>query len=286
MRETTLAFGPDNGLIGSVSLPVTPPEAYSRIGVLLFNAGIVHRVGPHRINVYIARELAARGFPSIRFDLAGHGDSARLTGAYSYEAQAVIDLRAAMDALAAAANVTRFIIFGYCSGGYHGYTTALEDERVAGLVIYDAFRYPTIKTHLYHYLRRLQASQLLPRLMRVVRNAFTKPVDSKQTQTPELGRINFYPAKADVGAGLRRLIDRGVSVRMIYSGGYLRQYNYHSQFRDTFAAFGIADRVSATFLPESDHLATSLTAHNTLLRLIVTQTSEMAGRTKAPERPL
>lgn len=286
MRETTLAFGADNGLIGSVSLPATPPEAYSRIGVLLFNAGIVHRVGPHRINVYIARELAARGIPAIRFDLAGHGDSARLTGAYTFEAQAVIDLRAAMDALAAAANITRFIIFGYCSGAYHGYTTALEDERVAGLVMYDAYRYPTIKTHLYHYLNRLRAPRLLPRLMRTVRNTFAESAGNKQPQTPELGRINFYPAKADVGAGLRQLTDRGVGVRMIYSGGYLREYNYHSQFRDTFAAFGIADRVSATFLPDSDHLATSLTAHNTLLRLIVTQTSEMAGLTKAPERPL
>ena len=277
MNEKTITFGAENGLIGTVSLPVPPQEAGARIGVLLFNAGIVHRVGPHRINVYIARELAAREIPTIRFDLAGHGDSARLTGAHSFEAQAVIDVRAAMDALGAAANVTKFVIFGYCSGAYHGFATALEDERVAGLVMYDAYRYPTIKTHFYHYLNRLRERRLLPRVIGVLRGALARSAYNDQAQAPELGRINFYPAKTEVGAGLSKLLERGVRIRMIYSGGHLRHYNYQRQFHDTFAAFGIGKRIPATFLPGSDHVATSLTAHNALLQLIVTQTSEMAG---------
>ena len=277
MNERTFTFGADSGLLGTVSLPSTSQEAGSSVGVLLFNAGIVHRVGPHRINVYIARELAARGFPAIRFDLAGHGDSARLTGAHSFEAQAVIDVRAAMDALGAAANVTRFVIFGYCSGAYHGLAAALEDERVTGLVMYDAYRYPTIKTHLYHYLNRVREPRLLPRVIGVLRSAFARSAHNEQPVAPELGRINFYPAKADVGADLRALIERGVAISMIYSGGHLRHYNYHRQFGDTFAAFGIAERIPATFLPESDHVATSLSAHQALLRTIVTQTAEMAG---------
>ena len=278
MSEKTIPFGSDSGLIGTVSVPSTPPKAGSRVGVLLFNAGIVHRVGPHRINVYIARELAARGIPAIRFDLAGHGDSARLTGAHSFEAQAVIDVRAAMDALGATANVTKFVIFGYCSGAYHGFAAALEDERVAGLVMYDAYRYPTIKTHLYHYLDRLREPKLLPRVFGVLRGAIARSAGNEPPQAPELGRINFYPAKADVGAGLRKLLERGVCIRMIYSGGHLRHYNYHRQFRDTFAAFGVADRIPAAFLPESDHVATSLTAHQALLQSIVTQTLEIAGQ--------
>ena len=232
MKEATITFGAGNGLVGTLSLPSAQPGASPRAGVLLFNAGIVHRVGPHRINVTIARELAAQGIPALRFDLAGHGDSARPSGAYSFEAQAVIDLRSAMDALAAAAKVERFVIFGYCSGAYHAYAAALEDERIAGLLMYDAYRYPTLKTHINYYLDRLRAPGLGARLTGALRNALAPSARSEESeppQAPELGRINFYPAKEDVGAGLRRLVDRGLCIRMIYSGGDLRHYNYQNQ---------------------------------------------------------
>ena len=72
------------------------------------------------------------------------------------------------------------------------------------------------------------------------------------------------------------------SIRMIYSGGDLWHYNYQNQFRDTFAAFGIVDRIPASFLPASDHLATGSTAHGALLRTVVTQVAEMAGLVEVP----
>jgi hypothetical protein len=41
----------------------------------MFNMGANHRIGPRRINVKLARVLAARGVSSLRFDLGGVGDS-------------------------------------------------------------------------------------------------------------------------------------------------------------------------------------------------------------------
>ena len=277
MQEHSLTFGAGSQLVGTVALPEATGTA-SGLGFLLFNAGVVHRVGPHRINVRLARLLAARGIPSIRFDLAGHGDSARLTGQHSFEAQAVVDVRAAMDALGLAANIDRFAIFGLCSGAYHGFATALVDERVVGLVLFDAYRYPTLKTHVYHYLKVLREPHLAPRVRRLLRRAILglgRPfqrigTSGAKPRVSELGRINFVPSKADFAAGLKTLLDRGVKIVMVYSSGDIRHYNYEGQFRDTFAPFGIADRIPAAFWPDVSHGASALADQAKLMRLILT----------------
>jgi len=286
MSEQSIGFGAGDGLIGTVTLPEAP-TAVADIGFVLFNAGVIHRVGPHRINVRLARQLAARGIPSIRFDLMGHGDSARITGQHSFEAQAVIDVRAAMDALGWAAHVDRFAIFGLCSGAYHGYETALVDERVVGLLMFDAYRYPTYKTHLYHYLKGLRQKHLLRRVIGFLRRGVASvgrqaraPGGGSPAEpaAPELGRINFIPTKAEFAAGLKVLLGRGVKIAMIYSGGEIRNYNYPNQFRDTFAPLGIGDRIPAVFLPDIDHQASTLTDQAELMRLILAWSGDLLAQ--------
>ncbi len=258
MKESSLAFGWNSGLIGTITLPEV---VAGDIGVILLNAGTIHRVGPHRINVRLARRLAERGIASIRFDLAGHGDSARLTGDHSFQEQAVVDIRAAMDALAAVAGTERMAIFGICSGAYHGYAAALRDERVAGLLMFDAYRYPNIKTHIIHYAKALHEPQLVPRVAGALGRGATSLVSWARTavgrSTPasatRAGEANSIPTRAEFAAGLTRLLDRGVNVYMLYSGDAPEEYNYANQFHDTVAPFGIGDRVEAEFLPQADH---------------------------------
>ncbi len=259
MKEHSLAFGPNEGLVGTIALP---DSGLAETGFVLLNAGIIHRVGPHRINVRVARYLAARGIASIRIDLAGHGDSARLTGENTFEAQAMADIRAAMDALGAAAGISRFAIFGICSGAYHGYATALSDERVAGLLMFDAYRFPTLKTHLIYYARALGEPQLASRVVNFLKRGVgagrswvrSSAVGAPSAQAvPRLGVVNFIPTRAEFAAGLSRLLDRGVHIRLLYSGDALVEYNYADQFRDTMAPFGIGDRIRAEFLPDVDH---------------------------------
>src|SRR5262245_43008918 len=74
-RELTILMGRHKSLVGvfaesSQSLAVTAPPT-----VVLLNAGIVHRVGPNRMHVLLARALAAAGISSLRFDMSGIGDS-------------------------------------------------------------------------------------------------------------------------------------------------------------------------------------------------------------------
>src|ERR1044072_1198890 len=48
--------------------------------IVFFNAGMIHRIGPNRIHVKLARKLSNEGYDVFRFDLGGQGDSIALPG--------------------------------------------------------------------------------------------------------------------------------------------------------------------------------------------------------------
>src|SRR5205085_6183975 len=70
-RETLCRFGADSHLFGVLT---EPGEKRDLPAVILLNAGSIHRVGPSRLYVRIARELAQDGFASLRLDHEGLGD--------------------------------------------------------------------------------------------------------------------------------------------------------------------------------------------------------------------
>ncbi len=54
---------------------LTTPNGGSAISAVILNAGSVHHVGPNRLHVELARDLAHRGVASLRFDLSNLGES-------------------------------------------------------------------------------------------------------------------------------------------------------------------------------------------------------------------
>ena len=61
-----------------IAITTVAPRRRAEAGqpwVVLLNAGIIHRIGPNRLYVQLARRLASRGHAVLRFDLAGIGDS-------------------------------------------------------------------------------------------------------------------------------------------------------------------------------------------------------------------
>ena len=74
IRETPLTFGGQQRLFGVLSEPdrPVPPD---RPAVCLLNVGANPHVGPQRMNVDLARELASAGYLAFRFDAAGLGES-------------------------------------------------------------------------------------------------------------------------------------------------------------------------------------------------------------------
>ena len=128
---------PDGPLFGILTEPLGERRDLCAV---LMNAGPQRRTGPNRMWVEIARRWAVRGVPTLRFDLAGIGDSdgdaaalVRVASLYApaYAGQA----RAALDTLSAHGLPGRFVVLGLCAGAYWSTHTALEDKRVARVIM-------------------------------------------------------------------------------------------------------------------------------------------------------
>ena len=138
VREEALQFGDGERLFGILTEP-TDRAPRSDLPTLLFlNVGANHRVGPNRMYVSLARDLATRGYLGFRFDVAGLGDSRIAPGAREnrlYSKDSVVDVKAAMDFLERTRDRRRFVLLGLCSGAYLAFHTAVEDPRVVGQVL-------------------------------------------------------------------------------------------------------------------------------------------------------
>jgi alpha-beta hydrolase superfamily lysophospholipase len=276
MIETSLCFGAHGNLVGTICLPAggsSHDGAPARAAIVLFNAGIVHRIGPHRINVTLARALAAIGIASIRFDLAGLGDSDNDASARSFEAQAVADIGAAMDALTAATGVRQFGLFGFCSGAFHSFNAAQADTRIIGIMMFEAYRYATLQSTCRRLWLRFQLHGVLPNLLRLAgkyTGQLRPGTDSAASNAAAVkasgaGFIGESQPRAAFAAAMRTLLARGVDVAMVFAGDGLETYNYAGQFAAAMRGRGIAARIPVTFLPAIDHVATGKPAQRQLI---------------------
>ena len=89
MREEAHRFGRARHLVGIVGLPDTAP---GETGVIVLNAGLVHRIGPFRLHVELTRRLGAAGYPTLRFDLSTLGDSSATGGGQTRTQQVCADV--------------------------------------------------------------------------------------------------------------------------------------------------------------------------------------------------
>lgn len=262
--------------------------------VVLLNAGVVHRIGPHRMTVTLARQLAQAGFHVLRYDTSGLGDSPPRSGG-SRLGSAIADARDAMDFLAASAGHRRFILGGLCSGADNSVRVGLVDRRVVGMILLDPHAYRTSRFYLERLRDKCQdPTQLVRSVARKVdatlgrwttklTTKLTTKADEHATPNPSRAREGRrHPPKELFGWQLRRLTDRGVRILATYSGGASDHYNYAEQFADGFRRFGVADRIDTQHLPEADHTFTEIASQRELSdRVLRWSLDAFAPRTQA-----
>ena len=136
IREQAALFGARKSLVGIVTHD--PAQARTNLpAIVILNAGIIHRVGPNRMFVGVARTLAANGHLVVRFDLSGIGDSEpRDDGLAPLEA-ALADIHEVINSLEATRQVRRVILVGLCSGADQSIIYGGRDSRIAGVVLID-----------------------------------------------------------------------------------------------------------------------------------------------------
>lgn len=262
MKERPLVFGRDKGLVGIVTEPGRDKASSNRPAVVLVNAGLIHRVGPNRLHVNLARKLADAGVTVMRFDLSGRGDSAVRKDAVSFMHSSVEEIRAAMDALQASRNCDRFIVAGICSGATNALHAAVAEPRVAGAVMIDGPAYPTSGYYLRYYGRRLLSPESWKNTLagrnvlgRVLRKAVVpRAVDDAGNAFEGDASL---PPKAQAAELLNGVIARGAKLLFIFTGSWTG-YNYRHQFRSAFPSVVRSGAVDVEYFPDADHTFTGM----------------------------
>lgn len=256
MNERVVQFGERRRLVGTFTAPAQGIAARD-VGFVMFNAGVIPRIGPQRMYVKFAREMAGLGFAALRFDLSGQGDSRAATGKLGFERQAVADVRAALDHMADTQGLRRFVLVGLCSGADHSYATALEDPRVVGVVMLDPYAYPTLRTHLNSALARLRRTGALGAAWRMLRHRLSR---RRGADGAAGGSGRVRPPKEAFARGLADLGVRGTAVYLLYSGSMTREYNYAGQFADGFRRYRLPACICAEYVADANHNRTELAA--------------------------
>ncbi len=145
-------------LLGIVAQPEFPLDC----GVLIVVGGPQYRIGSHRQFLLLSRRVAAAGYPSMRFDYRGMGDSGGAIGDFESVSD---DIGAAIDAFQQSCpSLSRIVLWGLCDAASSAllYVQATADSRIAGLVLLNPWvrsEASLAQTHIKHYYgqRLLQA---------------------------------------------------------------------------------------------------------------------------------
>jgi len=263
MREEIRRFSPRGAaaearLLGLLSRPAGPP---TEEGIVLLNAGIVHRIGPHRLNVKIARRLADAGSACLRFDLSGLGDSPPPEPGLSHEDQAVADVLGAVDDLVAATGAARVALVGLCSGADNAYRAALADARISALVLLDPFAYGTPSARIVRTIEKARdRHRWRRRLARLGRAGDTPPAPGG-AETDRLA-----PPREAFGRDLAALTARGTDILILYTNYVEETLTSPTHFFGAFADFDFRGRLTVEVNRAADHTYTALAAQADLIR--------------------
>ena len=251
--ETVCHFGPQGGLFGILTTPDDARAVKDAPIALILNAGIVHRVGPFRLHVDLARQLADAGYSTLRLDLSGLGDSAQRTGKIETPNRAELDVRDAMDYLQKETGVDRFVIIGLCSGAYNAHQVSVKDDRIVGSVFMDGIVFRTLGFFWRHHVGRL----LRPRFWRnFIKSLWTgENASSVESAGESLAEGEFFGEDLDKDAVIRdleSLMKRGVRMLFLYTDGY-DDICGRSQFKEMYGLLPDEGQLQVEYYPKSEH---------------------------------
>jgi exosortase A-associated hydrolase 1 len=134
---------------------IHPAARPSSTGVVIVVGGPQYRVGSHRQFVSTARTLARAGYPVLRFDYRGMGDSDGDARAFDSVAD---DIRTAVDHLVATQRVSEVVLFGLCDAASASLMFCPTDPRVRGLILLNPWVRTTdgeARSFRHYYIERL-----------------------------------------------------------------------------------------------------------------------------------
>jgi pimeloyl-ACP methyl ester carboxylesterase len=148
VKERLVTLGP-NRLFGIATTGEGDPKGPT---VLFLNSGSDPHTGPNRMWVELGRSWASLGFPCIRFDLSGLGDSPVRTGQIPYVVRApeafddMVDVVGAVVDRPPDSGVVPVVFAGLCSGAYQALESAIDLHPLSVLSVNPLLRFQPSET--------------------------------------------------------------------------------------------------------------------------------------------
>jgi hypothetical protein len=212
LTEEVLQFGEDARLFGILTLPRAPKLQEKKLPVVVFlSSGFMHRVGPRRLYVRLARTLAEIGLSSFRVDLSGRGESPgrpELRDEQSLRA----DYKEIVSVLEGRLGPSQFVLAGLCSGADNAVTLAQTDQRVVGLLLMDPTCYPDAGFRRRQFFRKYthisRYAEWLTRKLALLagRRESPRPYDNDLYSSPLV--IGVLPTLEQIRAAFQAICER------------------------------------------------------------------------------
>lgn len=261
-RETIETFGRHGSLAGILTRPTGEPTG---IPVVLLGAGIIHKVGPSRASVEVARILAAAGHPTLRFDLSGIGDSPRVRED-SMDETAVRDVEDAISLVEERVGAPGGVaLVGFCSGADNGLFVAAQDSRVSRLSLFD----PTVHRTRGFEKRRMTRRLTSARSWWNVLSGRSLALELKDRMAIDAERPpGFYglltQSPEETDRRVAELVSRGVPILYVLSQGCHDYCNGPEQVEESLPTGYDPEFIQVLWAPEMDHILSTAPQRRTL----------------------
>ena len=242
-----------------------PQERHaSRPVVVFLSAGLLHRVGPSRLHVTLARDLADRGFPSLRVDLSGKGDSPG-RGSMKNRESVALDFDDIRSGLRARYGDISMILAGLCSGADNAIRLSVMEPGVTGLLLLDPICFPDAGFR----RRALAAKWLSPRrYAKSVRRMLRADAPGERhglSPDDDPLMLRDLPSREDMRQAFGLVRDRGGNVLSIFTQYALGYYNSAGQLGSVLQVSDYPAFCSEIFWPDVEHTY-KLAVHRERLR--------------------
>lgn len=252
----------DGGLAYGILTRATGPAR--GVTLVLLNAGLIHRPGPFRFHVHLARTLAADGYNVFRFDQPRIGDAGNgihaTTGAL---------FKQVLDTLQASTGDTQFGIGGICSGADQAWRLALADSRVRSLLLIDGMTVHDI------WFRVGQLRLMLSRGISQWPGMLKRFLASRSEDAPGVMDFRDWSEPARFRAEAQALLQRGVRILGLYTGGVSYYLLHRRQLDATFGKWRRHPGMTLVFWPDVDHILFSTVHRERVIQRIRTWVAEL-----------
>jgi hypothetical protein len=292
IEEYAVSFGATNKLFGIVSAPRgTAANLTGTTAILLLNAGAVPHIGPGRLYVALARQLAELGYTVLRMDVASIGDSPPYPGQPEidvYSPYALQDVASAIEYLKRDWRAREIASTGVCSGAYHSFKAAVARQPLAQVILINpltffwksgmSLSYPEYKVaqDIQRYRKtalsgsawrklltgRVNIANLARVLARTARARSLGPIRS-------IARLLGRPLPEDLPTELRSALRAAVDLQFVFSVGDPGLELLRGQGGATARHLQDRQQIGVSLIEDADHTFTDLAARQSLVRVLV-----------------